>query len=125
MNPDVPLDGHLVFSDSLLKIFYRRRQYYATVRAIATMRQGVLRNVPINQLVSLAFLSSPKDLRLFGTDNPTLASLVFQKYISDGTNDLFHDWQLFCKLLDDPVQRSECLVGLLCLSIPISTLLTD
>ena len=96
----------------LLKIFYRRKRYDATIRVIAERRHGLFRDVPIDQLVSLAFFSTPTDLKTFGPDNPALPSLVLQKYKSEEKNDLFHDWQMFCKTVDDHGGRSEYLIGL-------------
>lgn len=106
------VDEHPTLSNPLLKIFYRRKRYDATVRVIAERRNELFQNVPIDQLVSLAFFSTPTDLKTFGADNPALPSHVLQKYVSEGKHDLFHDWQMFCKTLDDPAERSEYLVGL-------------
>ena len=105
------LSKPLETSNPLLKVFYRRKRYDATVRVIAQRRHELFRDAPIDQLVSLAFFSTPTDLKIFAPDNPGLPSLVLQKYESEESNDLFHDWQLFCKAVDDRGERSEYLVG--------------
>ena len=99
-------------SNPILKVFHRRKRYDATVRVITQRRHELFRDAPIDQLVSLAFFSTPTDLKTFAPDNPGLPSLVLQKYESEESNDLFHDWQLFCKAVDDHGERSEYLVGL-------------
>ncbi|KAM5361109.1 hypothetical protein ACJZ2D_013320 [Fusarium nematophilum] len=94
----------------LLEVFYRRKRYDATTRKITEREDGLFKDVPIDQIVSLAFFSTPTNLEIFGPKNPDLPSLVLQKYKSDGTNDLFRDWQLFCKTVDDLGKRSEYLL---------------
>jgi hypothetical protein len=121
MDPDEPLGEHPALSNPLLKVFYRRKRYDVTAPLIAKMRRASFRDVPIDQLVSLAWFSTPRELKIFGVDNPTLPSLVFQKYVSEGKHDLFHDWQMFCKAIKDPGTRSEYLVGLWSFSISIGT----
>lgn len=94
---------------SMLALFYRRKLYYSTVHLIAARRKELLRDVPIDQLIALAFFSSPSDLKRFGAV-PSLRSAILKKYLSQKC-DLFHDWQLFCKTVKK-AERSEYLVGL-------------
>ncbi|RSL45448.1 hypothetical protein CEP54_014255 [Fusarium duplospermum] len=94
----------------LLEVFYRRKRYDATVRRIAERKDGLFKDVPIDQTVALAFFSTPTLLDTFGPKNPDLPSLILRKYESDESNDLFHDWQLFCKTVNDHGKRSEYLL---------------
>ncbi|EXL66262.1 hypothetical protein FOPG_17551 [Fusarium oxysporum f. sp. conglutinans race 2 54008] len=97
-------------SHPLLPVFYRRKRYDATVHYINNERYGLFKDVPIDELVSLAFFSTPTDLKTFGPGTPELPSLVLQKYRSDKKNDPFHDWQLFCKTVNDHGRRSGYLL---------------
>lgn len=119
--PDEPLGKHPVVSDPLIKLFYRRKRYDVTAPLIATMRHESFKDIPIEQLVSLAWFSTPREIKVFGVDNPDLVLRVFQKYVSEGCHDLFHDWHMFCKAVKDPVERSEYLLGRW-VSAPVGTL---
>ncbi|KLP19423.1 Uncharacterized protein LW94_8931 [Fusarium fujikuroi] len=102
-------------ADAILQLFYRRKQNHAaTVKYIVGEGRELFKDVPIDERVSLAFFSTPTNLKRFAGTKTKLGPLVLRKYKSDENSDLFHDWQFFCKTIVDRGRRSEYLLGNIC-----------
>ncbi|KAG7413135.1 hypothetical protein Forpi1262_v017186 [Fusarium oxysporum f. sp. raphani] len=106
-----PVGEHSAPSHPLLQFFYRRKQNHAAnVKYIVGEGHELFNDVPIDELVSLAFFSTPTHLKTFARSNPELWPLVLRIYESDENSDLFRDWQFFCKTIGDRGRRSEYLL---------------
>lgn len=88
-------ENYLIVHESL----ERRKHHEPTSCFLAKHRDTTYKDIPINQLIPLAFHTKVAHLEEFNIHR--LISIVCKKY--DNSN-LFSDWQKYCKALDSEQQ---------------------
>lgn len=103
---------------------YRRARYDTNCKHIAKDRSTRYRQIPIDQLIPLAFYTTASQLCKVGDLKPVV-EIATQKYKDDAA-DFLGDWQRYCKVLEGTLQ-AEALYGILpycCVSSIYGHLLT-
>ncbi|RSL43496.1 hypothetical protein CEP54_015069 [Fusarium duplospermum] len=95
--------------DNLRDLVVRRVRYGTNCRHIAANRDGRYQSLPLDHLIPLAFYTISTDLKK--THNISyIAQLDVQQYKED-KDDLFSDWQKYCKALNGKLRAMAAFEG--------------